>query len=483
MMRVIVYKKCRHVHTKHPLQGIRGETVGQFTSRAFPGQRWEGFRDAEHRIGLRPDEPVPAILHLAPIVASTASAAAVEAPKTAAPIGRGEEGSSAVQQQGCRHHQQLGSAGGVKHARKALVIGVPKGSPSSGSKIYAQYYDRYMELLRQAQQSGATLYMTSPDTEHVDSATHFKYSNFVEDKTAAGSLRARGVSGVGLVVVEPSSQVERVKPMHLVDALLRLVDAGVVNVDAWFKAPSSQALANQVRQRGFEVVDHPALFHPWGPLAAVREGVSMVFRLPVLLGTSPLDARERSQGSLGRVPPPFYTQPVRGKGSGLFCAKLIPEGAYIGEYLGEVISDQEAERRLDNKYMFDVMPEEPGDGGGASRSSSPGSKRKRADVLHVIDAQNPATSSFVRYINTDLDAGKNNATFRQERLGIFLVARQRIPAHTEITAHYGKDTRRILSMRGGSGRRDQGLTYTVTHSSDSAVGGGMVSCRQCGGKL
>lgn len=42
------------------------------------------------------------------------------------------------------------------------------------------------------------------------------------------------------------------------------------------------------------------------------------------------------------------------KGWGIRTLKAIPKGTYVCEYVGEVISDQEADRREDDSYLFDL---------------------------------------------------------------------------------------------------------------------------------
>lgn len=42
------------------------------------------------------------------------------------------------------------------------------------------------------------------------------------------------------------------------------------------------------------------------------------------------------------------------KGWGIRTLRYIPKGAYVCEYIGEVISDLEADQREDDSYLFDL---------------------------------------------------------------------------------------------------------------------------------
>lgn len=45
---------------------------------------------------------------------------------------------------------------------------------------------------------------------------------------------------------------------------------------------------------------------------------------------------------------------TRGKGWGLRTLRHIPKGTYVCEYVGEIISDSEADHREDDSYLFDL---------------------------------------------------------------------------------------------------------------------------------
>lgn len=45
---------------------------------------------------------------------------------------------------------------------------------------------------------------------------------------------------------------------------------------------------------------------------------------------------------------------TRNKGWGIRTLRLIPRGTYVCEYVGEIISDLEADQREDDSYLFDL---------------------------------------------------------------------------------------------------------------------------------
>lgn len=45
---------------------------------------------------------------------------------------------------------------------------------------------------------------------------------------------------------------------------------------------------------------------------------------------------------------------TKGKGWGLRTLRHIPKGTYVCEYVGEIISDSEADHREDDSYLFDL---------------------------------------------------------------------------------------------------------------------------------
>ena len=317
---------------------------------------------------------------------------------------------------------RLYTPGGVKYNHNHLVIGVPRGSTKTSSKRDRSEHDAYIALIKRAEEEHVRLYMVSHEYRHVDTDNHFKIIDFLNDKAAAKTLRANGVSGINSVIVTAAHAGDSVTA--LLSALFRLVNVGVVLEDAAFTLPASAALTSYMSA-------HPAQFIIEDADAADQ----VCFSLSLLEGSREA-AVQRS--AVGTMPPDFYTKAVAGRGLGLFCAQNIPAGAYLGEYLGKIVSNESAERLVDNKYLFDVM--EP-----------PGSRH----VKHVIDGGDQATSSFARWVNVGSKA-TINVGFVQERFRIFLRAQVFIPADSEILAWYGQDTARLLEMRGG-GRKYFGL--------------------------
>lgn len=45
---------------------------------------------------------------------------------------------------------------------------------------------------------------------------------------------------------------------------------------------------------------------------------------------------------------------TEGKGWGVRTLRHIPKGTYVCEYVGEIISDSEADHREDDSYLFDL---------------------------------------------------------------------------------------------------------------------------------
>jgi euchromatic histone-lysine N-methyltransferase len=45
---------------------------------------------------------------------------------------------------------------------------------------------------------------------------------------------------------------------------------------------------------------------------------------------------------------------TKGKGWGVRALRDIPKGTFVCEYVGEIISDSEADRREDDSYLFDL---------------------------------------------------------------------------------------------------------------------------------
>jgi SET domain-containing protein len=97
-------------------------------------------------------------------------------------------------------------------------------------------------------------------------------------------------------------------------------------------------------------------------------------------------------------------------GKGVFAARDIPEGELIGEYTGEIITDEEADRRYENEemtYLFDI-------GGG-----------KCIDALR--------SGCILRYVNHSCDP---NCDDRLEGCRVFYYAKRNIRKGEELTIDY-----------------------------------------------
>ncbi|HET8575122.1 MAG TPA: SET domain-containing protein [Candidatus Paceibacterota bacterium] len=96
-------------------------------------------------------------------------------------------------------------------------------------------------------------------------------------------------------------------------------------------------------------------------------------------------------------------------GLGLFASKAIAKGTFIVEYVGEIISSQEADRR-GGKYLFQL------------------NSRK------TVDGKN--RSNVARYINHSC---RPNAEVEIKRGHILIFAKKKIREGEEIAYDYGKE--------------------------------------------
>lgn len=109
---------------------------------------------------------------------------------------------------------------------------------------------------------------------------------------------------------------------------------------------------------------------------------------------------------------------------GLFTDHKIKKGDFIGEYLGKVLTPDEA-NNTKSKYMFDVK-----EGGRKS--------------VFVLDGKNKRFSSFIRYVNAANIFSQQNTEFKQFDRRIFLRAIKNIKPNSELLAWYGVDTNEII---------------------------------------
>jgi len=114
---------------------------------------------------------------------------------------------------------------------------------------------------------------------------------------------------------------------------------------------------------------------------------------------------------------------------GLFTRRKIEQGTIIGEYIGRVISVKQSDTdpEIDARYLFHV------------------NRRGRDDI--VIDAGDPCTSAFTRYVNATFSDEQQNTAFFQWSERIFLKATRDIPANTELLTWYGDDTEDIVNWK------------------------------------
>lgn len=125
-----------------------------------------------------------------------------------------------------------------------------------------------------------------------------------------------------------------------------------------------------------------------------------------------------------------YLESLNINGKGLYAARKYNAGDVIIEYLGRIITDEEAEKkRRSTQYMVDV--------------------KENGKVIHVIDGGNKKYSSAGRYANTTKTwkDRKRNAELVQYKQKIYLVASKTIRKDKEILLFYGPETNRIINSR------------------------------------
>lgn len=134
----------------------------------------------------------------------------------------------------------------------------------------------------------------------------------------------------------------------------------------------------------------------------------------------------RYSDDMVRVGPSAF---LAGKGisaQGVYACRKLLKGEVVGEYLGAIITDAEADARRDRQaYMFDV--------------------RIGSKVSHVIDGFNAHESSVVRYVNAADHERQQNTSFRQWSGKVYLVVTKTIQKGKELLTWYGKETGRIIA--------------------------------------
>ena len=110
---------------------------------------------------------------------------------------------------------------------------------------------------------------------------------------------------------------------------------------------------------------------------------------------------------------------------GLYSQRRLLKGYVLGEFLGRILSDQEAKTRVGGEsYLFDV--------------------KNGRKVAYVIDGADARESSVVRYANSADMLGQQNAAWRQYDGRIYLELIKRVSKGREILTWYGENTSRLL---------------------------------------
>lgn len=114
-------------------------------------------------------------------------------------------------------------------------------------------------------------------------------------------------------------------------------------------------------------------------------------------------------------------------GVGLHCNRDYPEDEVVCEYVGDGLTLEQA-KLTDSTYHFNVRDEQ-------------------GNVVHVIDASDPARSSVGRYVNAARYLEEQNCKFVQVGLRIFLVTIRAVLAGHELLGWYGRGTNGMCTKR------------------------------------
>ncbi len=133
-----------------------------------------------------------------------------------------------------------------------------------------------------------------------------------------------------------------------------------------------------------------------------------------------------------REPPGFEVKAsgIAAAGNGLFTKVALKHGDVIGEYIGTNLTPQQAQP-LENKnhYLFDV-------------EVNPRTK-KIGKIDHVVDAEDEAKSSCLRFVNSAENDEEQNTKFMQAANRMWLIAIKSIRRGAELFAYYGRGTNKI----------------------------------------
>ena len=130
-----------------------------------------------------------------------------------------------------------------------------------------------------------------------------------------------------------------------------------------------------------------------------------------------------------KIPLDFYLKKsviLRTHPRGLWTKNNICKGSYIGEYKGEIITNEESKHRKSN-YMFEV--------------------KDKHKIIHIIDGQCQKFGSFLKFVNSANTLDQQNTQFEQHDKKIFLKAIKDIVNDQELLAYYGKNTQKIINRK------------------------------------
>jgi hypothetical protein len=138
----------------------------------------------------------------------------------------------------------------------------------------------------------------------------------------------------------------------------------------------------------------------------------------------------------------IYIAPSKGKGFGAFASRHFDEGVIVGDYLGEKVTKRDIAARYDKTEPYNIddhiwvlSREERGIG-------TTGRYIFRVDNDLYIDGEDPAVSSWARYINHSPDPNLIGKSLAQSYTGeprVWFKALRAIEPGEELTFYYGDD--------------------------------------------
>ncbi len=123
-------------------------------------------------------------------------------------------------------------------------------------------------------------------------------------------------------------------------------------------------------------------------------------------------SKKRSEEEEAELSAPFYIAASRIHGTGLFASRLIPRGAWLGDYIGNLLTLEEAERVPDDQSRFHMLN----------------------DVLGMV-VDGDILANDMRWINHSARPNSYVLPTIDGRLRVH--AKRNISAHQEITIDYG----------------------------------------------